>query len=65
MRGYLIHNLVHIVGTIIIESGIDGISRGNNLVGMMRGLNPLHFVSLDQIAEEGSTGLEPWLRSWW
>ena len=65
MREYLIHNVVHILGTIMIEAGIDGISRGNNLVGMMRVLNQLQFVPLDQRAEEGSTGVEPWLRSWW
>ena len=53
MREYLIHNVVHILGTIMIEAGIDGISRGNNLVGMMRGLNPLYFVTLYQRAEEG------------
>ena len=48
MRVYLIQNVVHIVGTIIIEAGFYGISRGDNLVGMMVGLNPLQFVPLDQ-----------------
>ena len=46
MRGYLILHVVNTVGTIIIEAGIDGISRGNNMGGMMRGLNPLKFVLL-------------------
>ena len=55
MRGYLIQHVVHIVGTRIIEAGIDGISRRNNLVGIMRVLNPLQFVPLYQRAEEIST----------
>ena len=46
--------MVHILGKRIIEAGIDGISRGNNLVGIMRGLNPLQFVPLDQRSEERS-----------
>ena len=41
MRRYLILHVVHIAGTIIIESGIYGISRGNNTGGMLRVLNPL------------------------
>ena len=57
MRGYLIQHVVHIVGTRIIEAGIDGISRRNNLVGIMRGLNPLQFVPLDQRSEERSNGV--------
>ena len=57
MRGYLIQHVVHIAGTIIIEAGIDGISMGNNLAGMMRVFNHLQFVPLDQRAEKGSTGV--------
>ena len=65
MKVYLILHVVHIVGTIIIESVIDVISRGYNMGGMMRSLNPLHFVLLYKGAEEISTGVEPWLRLWW
>ena len=65
MMGYLILHVVHIAGKIIIESGIDGISRGNNMVGMMRVLNPLQFVPLYKGVEEISTGVEPWLRFCW
>ena len=57
MRGYVILYVVHIVGTRMIESVINGISRENNMGGMMIGLNPLHFVMLDQGAEEISTGV--------
>ena len=46
MKGELIWHIVHIVGTITIKAGINGISRGNNLGGMMRGLEPPQFVPL-------------------
>ena len=48
MRGYLIQHVVHITGTIMIESGIDGLSRTNTMRGLMIGLNPLQFVTLDK-----------------
>ena len=57
MRGYLILRVVHIVGTIVIESVIDGISRGNNMEGIIRGLNPLKFAPLYQGGEDISTGV--------
>ena len=37
MRGYLILHVVHIVGTIMIEEVIYGVSRVNNMGGMTRG----------------------------
>ena len=46
MKGELILHIVHIVGTITINAGIDVISRGNNLGGMTRGLEPPQFVPL-------------------
>ena len=36
--------MVRISGTRMIKAGIDGILRGNNLGGTMRGLNPLKLV---------------------
>ena len=47
MRGELILHVIQIAGTRMIESGIDGISRGKNLGGIIRVLNPLQFVLLD------------------
>ena len=41
MRGELIFNVIHIAGTRMIEAGIGGLSRGNNLGGIIRGLNHL------------------------
>ena len=57
MKVYLILHVIHIAVTRIIESGIYGLSRRNNMGEMMRGLNPLQFVSLYQGAEEISTGV--------
>ena len=57
MKGYVILYVVHIVGKRMIEPVINGISRGNNMGGMMIGLNPLHFFMLDQGVEEISTGV--------
>ena len=65
MRLYFILHVVHIAGTSIIEEGIYGLSRGNNLGLMMRVLNPLQFVSLDQGVVVISAKLEPWIRTLW
>ena len=48
MKGDFILHVVNIVGTRMIESGIDGISGGNKLGFMMRGVNPLEFVPIDE-----------------
>ena len=65
MRGELILYVIYIVGTIMIQSGIDGIYRYNNLGGMMRKINPLHFFPLDQGAVVISAKWEPWISTWW
>ena len=64
MRGYLIQHVVHITGTIMIESGIDGLAMTNTMRGIMRVLNPLQFVPLDKGTKEISNGVYPCLRSW-
>ena len=35
MEGMLILHVVHVAGTSMIEAGIYGISRGNDMKGMM------------------------------
>ena len=65
MRGELILHILHISGTSMIESGIYGLYRGNNIEGKMRGLDPLQFVSLGKGDIEISDNLDIWLRSWW
>ena len=64
MRGELILHVIHIAGTGIIGAGIDGLSRVNTLVGMIKELKPLQFVPLYQGALGNSAELEPWLRTW-
>ena len=64
MRGELILHMIQIAGTSIIEAGIDGLSRGDNLGGMKRRLNPLQFVPLYQGALIRSAKLEPLNRTW-
>ena len=46
MRGEMILHAIHITGTRMIEAGIDGIYRGDNLGGIVRGLNHLQSVPL-------------------
>ena len=65
MQGGLILRVVHIAGTRMIESVIDRLSRKNNLGGITRGINPLHFFLSDQVTVEISTGVEPCIRLWW
>ena len=64
MKGDLILHEVHISGTIMIESGTDGISMGGNLGVMMNGLNPLQFSPLYQGLVEISTWVELRLMLW-
>jgi hypothetical protein len=64
--GCILH-VIHVSGTRMKEAGIDGLSRGDLIEGMMkRGADPMRFVPLSQGAEERSgKGVENWIRSWW
>ena len=57
MIGGRVFSVIHISGMRVIKGVINVISRGNNLVGMMRGVNPLQIVPLDQVVVERSTGV--------
>ena len=57
MREYLILHVVNTLGKMTNEAVIDGLSIGNNMGVNTRGLNPLHFVLLDQLLEEIATGV--------
>ena len=61
----LILHIVHITGTRMTEAGMDGISRGNNMGGVMRGLETFQFIPLGKGATERSDNLLPWLSYWW
>jgi hypothetical protein len=64
--GKLILHVIHIAGTRMKEAGIDGMSRGDMLEGMMAGIDPLSFLPLGLDANERSKGkVEEWVRSWW
>ena len=63
--GCVLH-IIHIAGTRMKASGIDGLSRGDFLDGMMKGEDPLQYVPLDKGAVERSgKRVEEWIRSWW
>ena len=55
--------IVHISRTWMIGVGIYGLSRGNNLGGIMRGLNSLQFLPLVQWVAERPDGVDTWLGS--
>ncbi len=64
--GGFILKVYHISGRRMISSGVDGLSRGDRLEGMMAGGHPLSFVPFDEGANDRSAGgVERWIRSWW
>jgi hypothetical protein len=63
--GCILH-VIHIAGTRMKAAGIDGLSRGDLLEGMLKaGSDPMAFVPLGKNAEERSPGVVDWVRSWW
>ena len=64
IRGEIISHVIHIAGKRMIEAGIYGLSRGNNLGGMMRGMNHIQFVPLDQVAVPRLAKLETCISTW-
>ncbi|EJK73831.1 hypothetical protein THAOC_04525 [Thalassiosira oceanica] len=63
--GCIIH-VIHISGTRMKESGIDGLSRGDMFEGIMKGESPLRFIPLDTGAVARSRGrVQEWVNSWW
>ena len=58
--GVIIH-LIHVSGTRMIRSGIDGISRGDHTTGIMEGEDLVSFVPVHLTAFERSPCLRPWL----
>lgn len=62
----LVLHVIHIAGTRMKAAGIDGLSRGDLLDGMMAGKDPLQYIPLNKGAGERSGGkVEEWVRSWW
>ena len=63
MKGELILHAINIAETRMTEADFDGLSMGNNLRGIMRGVKPLKFVPVYE-AVEISPGLEVKIISW-
>ena len=51
--GFILH-IIHIAGTRMKELGIDGMSRGDFLEGMMKDEDPLQYVPLNKGVNERS-----------
>eukprot|EP00956_Cyclotella_meneghiniana_P007532 scaffold10178_cov23-Cyclotella_meneghiniana.AAC.4 len=64
--GTIVH-VIHVAGTRMKSAGIDGLSRGDLLEGMMRATShPLSFLPLSQSAEDRMPGkVKAWVDSWW
>ena len=64
--GDLILHVIHVAGTCMKTWGVDGLSRGELLEGMMSGEDPLSFIPMAKGANERSQGkVGAWVRSWW
>ena len=55
---------VHVAGTRMIKSGVDGLSRGDMYEGVMKGESMLSFVPLHKSAFEVCPALQEWIESW-
>ena len=56
--------VIHVSGKRMIESGVDGLSRGDLNAGMMNG-QPIHsFIPLHKSALERSPSLLEWTKTW-
>ena len=58
--------MIHIAGTCMKRAGIDGLSQGDFLEGMVAGKNPLDYIPHNEGAGARSKGkIEAWVQSWW
>jgi len=64
MMGTFKLHLIHVAGTRMIESGIDGLSRGDFNTGVMTGRSILDYVPLAFSAVERSPEVVEWIKSW-
>ena len=64
IRRELILYVIHITGTRMIEAGIDVLSRGNNLVGIIREMIYPQKSPKDQRVEGILFKLYPWIKTW-
>ena len=64
-HGAIIH-VIHIAGTRMKSAGVDGLSRGDLVEGIMKGSNPWAAIPINEDANFRTNGrVETWIRSWW
>ena len=66
-RTSCILHVIHVAGTRMKEAGIDGLSRGDLIEGMLKsGSDPMRFLPLSEGAKDrAGTGIVNWINSWW
>jgi hypothetical protein len=65
MKGDFTLHVFHVSGTRMIESGIDGLSRGDKLEGIGKGESVNNFVPIHLTPLTRSKGLRDWIETWW
>ena len=63
-HGFILH-VIHVAGSRMIASGIDGLSRGDTTEGILAGENVLSFVPLHLSAAERCPKLLEWIKTWY
>lgn len=64
--GGVIGHVIHVSGTRMKEMGIDDLSRGKLMDGIMAGKDPVSFLPFDKGANERSKGkVKRWIDDWW
>ena len=64
MEGNMILHVIHVAGTRMIRSGIDGLSRGDTHEGVAVGRNMLSYVALHLSPDQRSDKVLGWVKSW-
>ena len=62
MKTGMILHIIHVSGKRMIESGVDGLSRGDHSSGMMQGHDIRTYIPLHLSAFDRSPALEKWMR---
>ena len=65
MSGDFTLHVYHIAGTRMIESGVDGLSRGDKSEGIAKGMGVLNFVPIHLDPAERSPAILDWVEEWW
>ena len=57
-------NLIHVAGMCMIEQGTYGLSRGNQLKGVLSGVNMLNFLPIHESALCHKSLIIDWICTW-